>query len=97
MKTLLDADPLVPGPHPSGRLVTGGKPCATIVLPQAADKIARYAARDCQEVIHKITGAVLPVVKDSEAGPGNRVLLGRTRFTDAVVPQDDCRGLGREG
>lgn len=96
-KTLLDADQLVPGPHPPGRLVTGGKPCATIVLPRAADTAARYAAHDCQEVIREITGAVLPVVDDSGTVPGNRVLLGRTRFTDAVVPEGDCRGLGREG
>ena len=80
-----------------GMLAHQGKPCATIVLPAQASAGEEYAANDLQTVLEKVCGVALPIAKDNQPIQGNRVLIGNTCFTDAVVAADERKALGKEG
>jgi len=81
----------------NGLLIDRGAARATIVVPSKHDPAAAYAANDIREVLHKIAGVALPIVQDSKTVSGNRILVGRTRFTDAVVTAGERRQVGSEG
>ena len=85
------------GPHPVGVLIDKGVAHATLVVPASAGPVELYAARDAQNVFHQMTGITLPIARDNEPIEGNRILIGATRFTDAVVPSTERADLGKEG
>ena len=58
-------------------LVRDGKPTATIVIATKAPEPAKFAAKELQGHVRKITGATLPVKTDSEKVEGPRILLGQ--------------------
>ena len=62
-------------------LVKNGKAVATIVLPEDANPLTGQASKYLVEYIEKITGANLPIVResDSKALSGTRVFLGATK------------------
>ncbi|MDD5705756.1 MAG: DUF4838 domain-containing protein [Kiritimatiellae bacterium] len=62
-------------------LVRDGKPTATIVLGDNAMRAAQFAAAELQHHIKKITGATLPIVSDTNAVDGARILVGESRQT----------------
>jgi CRISPR/Cas system CMR-associated protein Cmr5 small subunit len=84
--------------HPLGVLIEKDTAHATIVIPANAEKALTWAANDLQDVLHKMTGVYLPIAFDNQSDiRGNRILIGPTRFTDAVIPPEQLQGLGREG
>jgi hypothetical protein len=91
------ADPAPLGERSSGVLIAGGKPCAAIVTPKGSNAAEQYAAADLQDVLRKMTGVTLTIVADDQEVEGNRILVGNTRFTDAVVSRDEREKVGEEG
>ena len=85
------------GEHPPGVSIDKGAAHATIVIPANAGPLERAAANDLQYVLEKMTGVALPIAADSGAIEGNRILIGETRFTDAIVPREERAALGKEG
>lgn len=61
-----------------------GKPTATLVLATNATRAAQFAAYELQYHIQKITGAVLPIVKDGTPVAGARILVGESPATQAL-------------
>jgi hypothetical protein len=84
------------GQIPEGLLVSNGKAYATLVIPAGADSGEKYAAKDLQEVLYKISGVRLPIEYDTSNIYGNRILIGRTRFTGGIVPGSESAALGEE-
>jgi len=90
------ARPVPPGDHPPGVLIDQGAAHATIVTPCDPGPAERYAAADLQQVFYEMTSVALPIAADSETVHGNRMLIGATRFTDAVVAPQERAALGPE-
>lgn len=65
-------------------LAKDGKSCATIIIKKDATDLQRGPAEELQDYIHKITGAVLPIVDDTRQPEGNLILVGQSRFTKEV-------------
>jgi hypothetical protein len=65
-------------------LVREGKPLATIVVAAEPSGAAAFAAEELQYHVRKITGASLPIVADDRPVTGPRVLVGRSKATDAL-------------
>ncbi|MBN2295998.1 MAG: DUF4838 domain-containing protein [Pirellulales bacterium] len=82
------------GENPRFVIIDDGKSLATIVIPQAADGREHFAAVDLQRVIKKMSGASLPIKRESEPVEGRRIQIGRTRFN---LAQDELKGLKPEG
>ncbi|MCX7013323.1 MAG: DUF4838 domain-containing protein [Candidatus Sumerlaeota bacterium] len=78
-------------------LIENGVAKATIVIPANPGAVERWAANDLQYVLEKMSGAKLPIVEDSADIQGNRVLIGETRFTDAIIPREEREAMGKEG
>ena len=81
-------------------LATEGRPAATIVIAEDAQASIKLAASELQEYVARISGAKLPLVTDAESVSGPRILLGKSRFTEALkldVPTGFTRELKEEG
>lgn len=65
-------------------LVRDGKPAATIVVAERPTVSAQFAVDELQNHIGLITGASLPVVNETEAASGPRVLVGESAATRAL-------------
>ena len=81
---------------PAGVLVVGGRPAATIVMPAEPSAEMRFAAKQLQTYVEKMTGALLPIGTPGQQIAGNRVVLGqpdRAKAAGVAVPDD----LGDEG
>jgi len=65
-------------------LTAEGRPAATLVLAVDAPHAAVFAAQEFQEHLRRITGTVLPVVTDTQAVAGTRVLIGESAATRAL-------------
>jgi len=61
-------------------LVKGGKPAATIVVPDKADKWTTMPAGWLRDYVEKATGAELQVVPESKAPQGSLIAIGNTRL-----------------
>jgi len=81
---------------PEGLLIHRGVAHATIVVPKDADSAERYAAKDLQKVLYKITKVTLPIATDADNVNGNRILIGSTELTDTIVPPAERASLGKE-
>ncbi len=78
-------------------VVDGGRAQATIVLPAKSDALAKRTAADLQQTFEKMTGVAVPICTDAKPVEGNRLLVGSTRWSDAVVSADERAALGKEG
>ena len=65
-------------------LAQDGKPAATIIVAQSPVHAAAFAAWELQDHVRRITGAVLPIVSDTAAVEGPRILVGRSAATDKL-------------
>ena len=66
-------------------LVKDGKPTCSIIIAAKASENARIAAQELQNYVEKISGAKLDIYTDGDNIPnGPRVLVGRSRLTDAM-------------
>jgi len=68
-------------------LATGGKPAATIVVPEKPDGPTVAAAADLAHYVERICGVELPVAKDGKRASGTGLYLGRCEpTTEADLP-----------
>ena len=67
------------------------------MLSAEAGPAEKYAAANLQSVFQKMTGVRLAIAGDDRSIEGNRILIGNTRFTDAVVPANERKTLDKEG
>jgi hypothetical protein len=65
----------------SVKIVTEGKPDARIIIEENPTVSANLAALELQYFVEKMTGAKLPIITDNVAVSGNRILVGRSKFT----------------
>jgi len=65
-------------------LASDGKAVATIVIAETATRSAQFAAAELRHHIQKITGAELPIVNDTAAAVGTRILVGESAATRAL-------------
>ena len=79
-------------------LAQGGKSEFVIVTPAAASPAQVYAAAELQHFTAEMTGATLPIQTDEQALPAKAILLGVTRYTEAVTgAAPDLGRLGDDG
>lgn len=81
-------------------LARDGRPAATIVIATNAPKSVRFAARELQAFVERLSGARLPLTNAAAALSGPLVLVGRSPLTDALradIPAGFTRALKEEG
>ena len=67
-----------------------GKSDYVIVIPKQATPVEQTAARELQEHLAKVSGAVLPIVSEAEAPPNRpRIVLGDGALTRKLLPRFD--------
>ena len=82
---------------PPRTLVLDGKAAAAIVVPQESHALVQHAAAELSEILFEMSGADLPIVVDTDAPKGNRILLGPTSLTAATNVRVNPDDPGREG
>ncbi|MCM8768652.1 MAG: DUF4838 domain-containing protein [Candidatus Omnitrophica bacterium] len=65
-------------------LVKDGQPQSVIVISSNPKKAAQLAAFELQHHLKLITGATVPIVKDTEKTNGVKILVGQSRETDRL-------------
>ena len=84
-------------------LVKDGQPACSIILAEKPSEGAKIAAKELQTYVEKISGAKLSIYSDADpkAPEGRRVLVGRSRLTDAIpglkIPEGITPALREEG
>ena len=69
-------------------LTKNGKPCATIVIAANPTVVAAFAAKELQDHVKQITGASLPIVRDTSIPAGPVILVGESDATRKIsVPE----------
>ena len=71
-------------------IIDRGKSRATIIIGEKATEVEEFAALELQKYIQQISGATLPIRKDSENVEGNLVLIGSKQNNTKIS------GLGNE-
>ena len=76
-----------------------GQPAAyTIVIPEKASPVEKYAAEELQGFLEQVTGVKLPVASDAAPLPSKAILLGETRYSLALLGCGfDPKTLGSDG
>jgi len=65
-------------------LVDNGKAIASIVLAAQPTRAAQFAAAELQYHLRKMTGATVPLVKDTDPAPQTAILIGESAATRAL-------------
>lgn len=79
-------------------LVRDGRSEATIVVPADAAPPVATAARELQEHLEKVTGALLPIQPEAEGqGRGPQIVLGPSARAQSLLPDVDLQKLGPDG
>ncbi|HEY5914335.1 MAG TPA: DUF4838 domain-containing protein [Verrucomicrobiae bacterium] len=78
-------------------LADRGKSAYRIVIPADAIPSERYAAAELQRYLERITGARLPIGKDSEASSSREILLGDNAHLRKLKSPIDYAALGTDG
>lgn len=76
-------------------LTEAGRPLAQVVVDETATELEKEAAAELVSYVARITGATLPMVAAPGNGPG--VIVGRSRFLEALAPDVAWDGLGPDG
>ena len=78
--------------------VRGKTAAYTIVIPEKASAVEKYASEELQSFLEKVTGVKLPVATDEKPLPEKAILLGETRFSLALLNGRDglCPVHGRD-
>ena len=82
---------------PPRMVARDGRPTATIVIGQEASDLEQAAAEALQSYLEEMSGALLPIQTDEADIEGNRILVGRTRLTEAAGVAVTPTNPGREG
>jgi hypothetical protein len=73
-------------------LTRDGKPAATIVTAAEPTVAAAFAARELQDHVKRISGAVLPIASDQADVAGPRILIGQSKPSRALsLPVDQLK------
>lgn len=78
--------------HPdagAAELVREGKPIGEIVVAESSTRVPKFAARELQEYIEKLSGAKLPIVSQPTPGVPSRVYVGKSGYTDKLGLETD--------
>ncbi len=78
-------------------LARGGESRYVIVRAAQAPPVVETAALDLQKHLAEITGATLPIQTDDAPLPKKAIVLGASRYLDALGVQPDWAALGDEG
>ena len=81
-------------------LAVRGRPAEyTIVVPEAASPSQKYAAEELRDFAERTTGVRLPIATDASPLPAKAILLGRTKYTDALAGRGEgpWPRLGEDG
>ncbi len=63
-----------------------GQPVAyTIVIPEKASPVEKYASEELQSFLEQVTGVKLPVASDAAPLPAKAILLGETKYSLALL------------
>ena len=63
----------------------GQQAAYTIVIPEKASPVEKYAAEELQWFLEQVTGVKLPVASDAAPLPSKAILLGETRYSLALL------------
>ena len=86
------------GAAPMEIAVRGAAPAYTIVVPEKASPVEKYAAGELQAFLEKVTGVNLPIATDAGPLPNKAILLGETRHSLALLNGAfDPKTLGSDG
>ena len=67
-------------------IATRGQPAAyTIMIPEKASPVEKYAAEELQGFLKQVTGVKLPVASDAAPLPPKAILLGETKYSLALL------------
>lgn len=72
------------GAAPTLTLTRDGEPASTIVVAADPTKAALFAALELQWHVQKISGAILPIVREGEPVVGTKILVGESTLTRAL-------------
>lgn len=87
-----------PAGEPFVDVVVAGQPRAQIVIPDTPADLEQFAASELQAYLEKISGAKLPVVKESERDSAvYAFFLGNTREAERLEIDPDEQTMGRDG
>lgn len=64
------------------KVVEAGKAVAEIVVGEDATRVPKFAAKELQLYLQKISGAEVPIVSEPTAGTPVQVYVGKSRFTN---------------
>ena len=85
------------GRTPPMTIVQDGQPMATIVLSADCSYLVEDAVKDLQRCLEKMSGARLPICRNTEVYSGNVIFVGRMEQVDRLIPDLDGRDLGPDG
>lgn len=75
-------------------IVAKGEGRYRIVTPDSAKPPIPYAARELQQFVETMSGVLLPIVTESQAGDAPALIVGRARH---AIPQTDLDRLNEDG
>lgn len=78
-------------------LVTDGTSQYRIVVPDDSNKTAAYAAEEFQNLLTEMTGAILPIIPESNAGDGPAILIGVSKRVESFGLHTEAAQLGPDG
>src|SRR5687768_7203810 len=78
-------------------VVQDGRSGYSIVVSSEASPSERHGAEEVRTHVKQLSGAVLPVVTDAQALPATAILVGRSKYTDAIGIELDEKKLGPDG
>jgi len=73
------------GASPLEIAVRGKAPAYTIVVPEKASPVEKYAAEELQGFLEKVAGVKLPVATDAAPLPPKAILVGETKHSLALL------------
>lgn len=68
-----------------------GLPGATIVISKNATHLQKMPAKELQDYICRISGAMLPIKYDNDELNGNLILVGASRYTEGATGKDGVK------
>ena len=76
-------------------LTESGKTDYSIVLPEKPTPVERTAARELRKYLNKVTGAALPIVRESEmTAEQKKIVVGDGAITKQLLPEFNAEKLG---
>lgn len=78
-------------------LADNGQTTYQIVIPHSASPSECHAAEELKHYLKEISGADLPILSEQEYQNGPAILLGRSKWSEPLLREDEWESLGEEG